>query len=417
MHTALIVLTAALAIDGTARGQNWPEYRGPYGNGRSDAVGVPTRWAETGNVLWKTPIHGKGWSSPVVWGNQVWLTTAPEDGRQRYAVCLDRRTGKVVHDVKVFDDPKPAYCHPYNSYASPTAAVEPGRVYVHFGSCGTACLDTATGKVLWSRRDFPCDHFRGPASSPALYRGLVFLHFDGVDRQYVVALDKRTGKTVWKKDRGIDYGNVDGDLKKAYGTPTVMRAAGRVQLVSPAAAATTAYDPLTGAQLWRVYHGGMNASARPVFHGGKVILCSSDGGLGLVAVRADGRGDVTASHIAWKRSKAVPNRSSLLLVDGLLYMVTEAGVVSCVEADTGREVWQGRLRGPLIASPVCAGGHVYLFNRDGSGYVLAAGRNWKVVATNRLDEGCMASPAVGGDSLFVRTLKHLYRIGPKGRGD
>jgi outer membrane protein assembly factor BamB len=408
MHTALTLLAAVLGIGGPAPGSSWPEFRGPHGDGTAASTGLVTHWSEKENVRWKTAIHGKGWSSPVVWSNQVWVTTAPEHGRQRYAVCVDRRTGKIVHDIKVFDDPKPMFCHPFNSYASPTPAIEAGRVYVHFGSCGTACVDTATGKVLWSRRDFPCDHFRGPGSSPVLYRGLLFIDFDGVDRQYVVALDKRTGKTFWKKDRAIDYGTDNPDLKKAYGTPSIIRVGGKPELVSPAAAATVAYEPLTGVEIWRVYHGGMNAAARPVCTGGKVFLCSSDGGLGLVAVRTDGRGDVTGSHIAWKRNKAVPNRSSLVLAGGLLYMVTEGGVASCVEAATGRPVWQGRLRGQFIASPVYADGHIFVFNREGTGYVIEAGRNWKVLAANRLADGCMASPAIAGRSLFVRTLTHLY---------
>jgi outer membrane protein assembly factor BamB len=215
---------------------------------------------------------------------------------------------------------------------------------------------------------------------------------------------------VWKKDRAIDYGSDNGDLKKAYSTPSIITSGGKAQLVSPAAMATVAYDPQTGAELWKVYHGGMNAAARPVQAKGKVFLCSGDGGLGMVAVRLDGKGDVTKTHLAWKRNKGVPNRSSLLQLGDLLYMVTDPGVVSCIEADTGKLVWQGRLRGPFIASPVAAGGHIYLFNRDGIGYVVDAGRSWKELAGNRLDEGCMASPAIAGRSLFVRTIKNLYCI-------
>jgi outer membrane protein assembly factor BamB len=410
MHIALIFLAATLAAAETTPAENWPEYRGPQGNGQAAATGLPIRWSEKENVRWKTPIHGKGWSSPVVWGDQVWLTTAPPDGKKRFAICVDRRTGKIIRNIKVFDDPKPAYCIPYNSYASPTPAIEKGRVYVHFGSCGTACLDTATGKVLWSRRDLPCDHFRGPGSSPILYNGLLFIHFDGVDQQYIVALDKQNGKTVWKKDRAIDYGTDNGDYKKAYGTPSIIRSGGKAQLISPAAVATVAYDPASGDELWKVYHGGMNAAARPILAKGKMFLCSGDGGVGMVAVRPNGKGDVTKSHIAWKRRKGVPNRASLGLAGDLLFMATEPGVVSCVEAESGRKVWQERLRGPFVASPVMADGHIYFFNREGMGYVIDAARSWKLLATNRLEEGCMASPAVVGKALFVRTLKHLYCI-------
>jgi outer membrane protein assembly factor BamB len=417
MVSALLFLTAALGASEPAQPSNWPEYRGPFGDGHAAATGLPVRWGEKKNVRWKTAIHGKGWSSPVVWGDQVWLTTAPKDGKKRFAVCIDRKSGKILHDIKVFDDPKPAYCIPFNSYASCTPAIEKGRVYVHFGSCGTACLNTATGKVLWSRRDLPCDHYRGPGSSPILYRGLLFIHFDGFDRQYVVALNKKNGKTVWKKDRTINYGTDNGDYKKAYCTPSVIMVGGMPQLISPAAVATVAYNPTSGKELWKVYHGGMNVAARPVMAKGKVFLCSGDGGLGLLAVRTGGRGDVTRTHIAWKQKKGAPNRSSLLLVGGLLYMVTDGGVVSCVEPGTGRTVWQERLRGQFIASPVAAGGNIYLFNREGTGYVIKAGRSWKVVSTNRLEAGCMASPAVAGKALFVRTLTHLYCLARKHAAD
>jgi outer membrane protein assembly factor BamB len=412
MHTPLIVL-AALGLSAAPRDHNWPEYRGPFGDGHATATGLPVTWGETKNVRWKTAIHGKGWSSPVVWGDQVWLTTATEDGKKRYAVCLDRRKGTVLRDIKVFDDPKPAYCHPFNSYASPTPAVEKGRVYVHFGSCGTACIDTNTGKILWSRRDFPCDHFRGPGSSPILYRDRLFVNFDGVDRQYVVALSKKNGRTLWKKDRTIDFGAAIGDLRKAYCTPSVIMVGGKPQLISPAAKATLAYDPENGKELWKVYHGGMNAAARPILYGGKVFLCSGDGGLGLLAVRPSGQGDVTGTHIAWKKKQGAPNRSSLLLLDGLLYMITDGGVASCVEPGTGRTVWKHRLNGQFIASPVSAGGHIYFFNRSGTGYVIKAGRTWKLVATNHLKDGCMGSPAVAGKALFVRTITHLYCIAGK----
>jgi outer membrane protein assembly factor BamB len=410
MHLPLLLL-AALSLPGADAAQNWPQFRGPRGDGKSDATGLPVTWGETKNVVWKTAIHDKGWSSPVVWGDQVWLTTAREDGTRLFAVCVERNTGRVVHDVVVFDVDKPAFCHPANSYASPTPAVEEGRVYVHFGTYGTACLDTKTAKTLWERRDLHCDHYRGPASSPILYGGLLFVHFDGVDVQYLVALDKATGKTAWRKDRGTDFEpGTDRDLKKAYGTPAVITVAGKPQLVSPAAAATTAYDPRTGEELWRVYHGGMNVAAPPLSGLGKVFLCTGDGGLKLLAVRPTGHGDVTATHIDWKRGQGVPSRSSPLLVGDLLYMVNEEGLASCVEGKTGREVWRERLGGRYWASPLYADGRLYFFSEGGVTHVGAAGRSWKELAANKLDAGCMASPAVAGKALFVRTKTHLYRI-------
>lgn len=404
----LLLAAAAAAADG------WPEFRGPNGTGLADAADLPVRWGEHENVVWKAPIHDKGWSSPVVWGGQVWLTTATEDGKELFALCVDRGTGKVVHDVKIFDVDRPqsmAAAQTYNSYASPTPAVEAGRAYVHFGSAGTACLDTATGKVLWARRDLPCNHYRGAASSPVLFRDLVILTFDGFDQQYLAALDKATGETRWKQPRAIDYGTDNGDRKKAFSTPAVFTVGGQAQLVSPSAAATVAYDPATGKELWRVYHGGMNVAARPLLGHGLIYLCTGDGPTHLLAVRTGGAGDVTGSHVAWKAVRGVPNRSTPLLLNDLLYVAGDKnGVAGCLDAKTGATVWQQRLEGDFVASPVSAGGRVYFFNRDGGGFVLAAGREAKVLARNQLDDGCMATPAIAGRALYVRTKTHLYRI-------
>jgi outer membrane protein assembly factor BamB len=390
--------------------ENWPQFRGPRGAGRADDVALPVRWSETENVRWKTFIHGKGWSSPVIWGDQIWLTTATPDGHALFAVCVQRASGKIVYDRKVFDIVMPSYCHPFNSYASPTPAIEAGRVYVHFGSAGTGCLDTASGQLLWTRQDLPCDHHRGPGSSPILHKDLLIVHFDGIDQQYIVALDKGTGKTVWKRSRDIDYQTDNGDFKKAYATPAIVEVEGQAQVVSPGAVATFAYDPQTGREVWRVKHGGMNVAAPPQFGHGKLLLCTGDGGLGLLAVRPDGRGDVTGTHIDWSYRRGVPSRCTPLLVDDLVYLVNERGVVSCLEATTGRPVWQQRLDGEFSASPIYAGGSIYLCNQEGKSFVMAPGRVAKVLAVNQLGDGCMASPAVADGALFVRTKTHLYRI-------
>jgi outer membrane protein assembly factor BamB len=409
MRTSLLLLALSLPARAPADGP-WPQFRGPRGAGLSDAVGLPVRWGEGENVRWKTAIHDKGWSSPVVWGDQVWLTTARADGTRLFGVCVDRRTGKVLHDLPVFDVERPAFCHPFNSYASPTPAVEEGRVYLHFGSAGTACVDTATGGILWARRDLPCDHHRGAGSSPILFDDLLILTFDGFDRQYVAALDKRTGRTVWRKDRGSDYGTDDGDAKKAYATPAVVEVNGRPLLVSPAAAATVAYDPRTGAEAWRVRHGGMNVAQPPLYGLGRLFLCTGDGGWRLYALRPDGEGDVTDTHVDWKYARAVPSRCGPLLVGDLLHFVNEAGVVTCLEAKTGRPVYQERLRGQFSSSPVHADGRLYFCSQEGVTYVARAGRSWELLAANRLDDGFMASPAVAGRSLLLRTKTHLYCI-------
>jgi len=340
------------------------------------------------------------------------MTTAREDGKELFAVCVDLDSGKVLHDVKVFDIEKPAFCIPFNSYASPTPAVEAGRVYVHFGSAGTACLDTATGKVLWTRQDLPCNHWRSAGSSPILYKDLLILTFDGYDVQYVAALDKATGKTVWKTDRNIDFPSPNGDLKKAYATPSVVEVQGKPQLICPAAEATIAFEPLTGKEIWRATHGGMNEASRPVQGHGKVYLTCGHIGR-MVAIRPDGSGNITKTNVEWTFSKGVPSRPSPLLLGDLLYMVSDKGVASCVDAQTGEPAGTLRLPGNFSASPICADGKMYFPSEDKITYVVAPGREMKILATNKLDEGCMASPAVADKALILRTRTHLYRIEQK----
>ncbi|HUY34299.1 MAG TPA: PQQ-binding-like beta-propeller repeat protein [Pirellulales bacterium] len=410
MRTCLFALLLTVLPTVATAEEVWTQFRGPDGSGLSDATGLPIEWSETKHVTWKTPLRGKAWSSPVVWGEQVWLTNATEDGKRLSALCIDRAGGRVRRDVLVFAIAKPQFCYPFNSYASPTPVIEEGRIYVHYGSHGTACLDTATGKNLWTRQDFPCDHHRGAGSSPIVHGNLLFLTFDGFNVQYVVALDKTTGETVWKRDRQIDYGTTNGDSMKAYGTPRVIEAGGRLQLVSPSAGATIAYNPLTGDELWRVRSGGMNAAAPPLFALGRLLINTADGGFKQFAVRPDGAGDVTETHVEWKEQEGVPSRCAPLVVGDLLFMTNEAGVVSCLEAATGKLVWRHRLGGHYSASPVSAEGRLYFSSEDGDFPVIAARREYKLLATNQLETGSMASPAIAGKAIFLRTKTHLYRI-------
>jgi outer membrane protein assembly factor BamB len=423
--TLLAVTVVAIAAD------NWPEFRGPHGNGHADARGLPLTWSEDENVRWKTAIHDKGWSSPVIWGNQVWVTTATEAGDKCYAVAVDRDTGKVVHDIPLFEvrlaprkagNTPPSIMAPYeewarfNSYASPSPVIEEGRVYVHFGATGTACLETATGKVLWQRTDLECGHHRGAGSSPILHGDLVILTFDGFDVQYLVALNKADGKTVWKRDRNFHNPEKNGDLKKAYSTPLVITVNDRPLLVSPSAEATAAYDPKSGEEVWRVVHGGMNASQRPVFGDGKLFTGGADGGKLLVAVRPDGKGNVTRTHTEWASTdRAAPNRTSVLLVWAKLFMVNSGGIALCLDAGTGKELRRERLgsTGPFWASPIYADGKWYAFDEKGQGFVLTADEKLTVLAANKLAAGGRASPAAVGSALYVRTDTHLYRLEAK----
>ena len=411
MRNMVLIAALGLLAAPAPGGENWPQFRGPGGNGQSDATGLPLVWSENRNVTWKTAVHGRGWSSPAIWGNQIWMTTANRKGRELYAVCVDGQTGKIVHDVKVFDVRRPERIASINTYASPTPVIEGGRLYVHFGTYGTACLDTASGKVLWSRRDMKCDHHMGPGTSPVVYGSLLIVPVDGIDVQFVIALDKATGKTVWKTDRSTDLRGVHRYCRKAYCTPIVIEAAARKQLISPCSKAIIAYDPKTGKEIWKIRHRGWSMVPRPLFGHGLVFLVMDYDNPELWALRPDGRGDVTGTHIAWKFKVPVPQKPSFLLIGDLIFLVTDKGSAACIEAKTGRSVWQKRIGGQFSASGIYADGRIYLFSERGATTVLAPGRKYKLLATNRLDGGrMMASPAVAGRALFLRTETHLYRI-------
>ncbi|MGO8749784.1 MAG: PQQ-binding-like beta-propeller repeat protein [Thermoguttaceae bacterium] len=410
MRSTCLILVMSLPAVLASAAENWPQFRGPGGDGCSDATGLPLKWSETENIAWKVPIHDRGWSSPVVFGNQVWVTTATEDGKRMYAVCVDRDSGQTVHDVKAFDVAEPEHIAAVNSYASPTPAIEAGRIYVHYGTYGTACLDTQTGRIVWTRRDLKCDHHEGPGSSPMLYGNLLIVNVDGRDVQYVIALDKTTGKTAWKTARSIDFGPVDRNRRKAFCTPIVIEAGGRQQLISPGAKGVMAYDPLSGEELWKVRYDGWSVTPRPLFGHGLVFLVTDYEQPELWAVRPGGHGDVTAASVAWKIVKGVASQPSPLLAGDLLYVVNDLGIAMAIEPKTGRIVWRARLGGNYSASPIYADGRLWFFNQEGATTAIEPGRKYKVLAVNRLEDQLMASPAVAGKAFFLRTRTHLYRI-------
>ena len=418
MKKLIPVLLAAFSII-TMAADNWPQFRGPDGTGHSDAKDLPTEWSESKNIVWKTPIHDRGWSSPVIFGKQVWLTSASKDGRQLFALCLDKDTGKVIRDIKLFDVAQPQYAHPFNTYASPTPVIEQGRVYITFGSPGTAAIDTKTFKVLWERRDFECNHFRGSGSSPIIFRDMLLMHFDGSDHQFVVALNKNTGKTIWRTERSIDFQDLDkdgkpaaeGDLRKAFSTPHVEQINGRWEMISLGAKAAYSYDPFTGKELWRVEERGQHsASTRPVLGHGMIFYPTGFSNGQLYAVRTGGNGLVTDTHVAWRVKRGASNKPSILLIDDLIYMIGDTGIATCVEAKTGNIVWQQRVGGEYSASPVYADGKIWLFSEEGKTIVIKPGRSYEKVAENNLDDGFLASPAIAGKAFYLRTRTHLYRI-------
>jgi outer membrane protein assembly factor BamB len=400
----------------------WNQFRGPRGDGTSLSTKLPITFGEgTPEIVWKVPVPGRAWSSPVIADGRIWLTNAPEvqnlaEGQTKLdkplefsLLAFDLATGKPLHEHVLFRVDRPQFTHATNSYASPTPYLEDGYVYAHFGSYGTACVEAKTGKVVWQRTDLPCDHFRGPGSSPIIVGNLLYLTMDGFDVQYLAALDKRSGDTVWRQDRNVDFGTTDGDAKKGYSTPTLIEVGGQPMLVSPFAAATIAYEPLTGKPLWTVRHGGMNAAARPLFGNGLVYINSADGPNPLVAVRPEGRGDLT-EQIVWRSNKSVPKRNSQLLVGDLLFMMNDGGVASCLNALTGDVLWTKRVPGEYWASPLLANGLIYCCSQQGDVLVFKASREFDLVAENKLDGGFVASPAVADDALILRSKTHLYRI-------
>ncbi len=412
----LHVLCCAVAAFAGGAGPDaagWPQFRGPSGQGIAEARNLPRVWSETQNVRWMTRLPGLGHSSPVIAENRVWLTSATDKGRRRHVVCVDLATGAVLRDRVLYTCGEPEPCHSLNSFATPTPVLADGRVYVTFGKVGTACLSAETGETLWERRDLPVRYFDvGVASSPILHNGRLILTCDGQadDVRYVIALDSRTGRTLWRTDRTFPDGKIPTYTHSSC-VPLVIRADGREQLISPGPYGVRAYDPATGGELWNVRYGGWSVIPRPVFRDGLLVVCNGTVNPLMLCIRPEGAaGDATASAVVWQTTRNVPNMPSPLLLGNRLYTLT-ASRLSCLEADTGTERWSHTVSGQHLASPVAADGHLYLFNTTGGGSVVALGDTFNLVATNRLAEGCMASPAVVGDSLVIRTRTRLYRIG------
>ena len=402
--------------------ESWPQFRGPAGDGVAASRNLPVSWSEDENIDWRTEIHGIGWSSPVIYGEQIWLTTAAQDGTELSVLCLDKDSGKVLLDQKLFDIAEPQFAHKFNSYASPTPVIEKGRVYVTWGSPGTACLDTKTFNVLWTRDDHVCDHFRGAGSSPIIYEDYLILPYDGADYQYILAMDKKTGETKWKTDRSVDFKDLDengqpkgeGDFRKAFATPHIAILGGKPVLISQGAMATYAYNPATGKELWRYdEHDNHSASTRPVVLGETVYVPTGFPKPSLLALPSNKKGVLEESDLQWKLTlnKGTPKKPSLQLVGRYIYAVSDSGIGTCWEATSGEEKWIARVGGNYSSSPIYAGGKIYFFSEEGKTTVIEANPNeYKVLAENTIGDGFMASPAVSGDSLYLRSRSHLYCI-------
>ena len=408
----LLLITVASCVVIEANEQ-WSQFRGHYGNGIIKSTSAPINWSENTNIDWKTPIHDRGWSSPVIWNDQIWMTTATKDGNKMYAICVNKLSGKIEHDIHVFDVKSPQAITNENTYASPTPVVEEGRVYVHFGTYGTACISTKDGQILWKRRDLNCDHEigAGPASSPFIYNNFLIFNVDGRDVQYVIALNKETGETAWKTNRSVDFSDVQVNQRKAYGTPFIIPRGNTNQMVSIGAKGVYSYDPENGKELWKAEHRGWSIAPRPVYGEGLVFTMIDRDRPEMWAINPSGSGDITETHIEWKETKRMPPRASPIFFKGLLFVVDRNGYISCLEAKTGKSLWQKRMKGRFSASPILANNLIYFFNEDTVCTIIKPTRELEIVAENKLsDDKLMATPAFDENSIYIRTEKKLTRI-------
>ena len=412
---------------------DWKQWRGPGGQGHANAK-LPTEWSETKNVKWRTPVPGKGWSSPVIEGNQIWMTTAFETPASKeeaaarlkgnpsagtvnvlssvslHAVCVDKRNGKLLHNLRVITKKEPQWVHKLNSYASPSPIIESGRVYCHFGSYGTACIDAKTSKVAWLNQKIWVNHENGPGSTPVLWKDLLIFHMDGSDQQFVVALDKKTGLEKWRTGRSGKM-HANPQLKKSYGTPLIQEINGKPTLFSPGSNWLYAYDPANGKELWKTEYGGLGFSLvpKPVTGHGMIFMSTGFMKAKLLAVRYE---KTAKPDIAWSYARSVSTQPSPLLVGDELYFITESGgLITCLNAHTGEPHWVERIGGNYSASPTFSNGKIYFHSREGVTTILQAGKTFKVLAKNTLKGQHMASAAVDGNALILRTDKALYRIG------
>ena len=403
---AALLLLAASATASAEQIPEWPGYRGPTGDGHAVAANLPLDLNSPANLAWKTPIPGVGWSTPVVLGEQIWMTTATPDGTSLRAVCVNRRSGAIERDIEVFRVEKPNEIHKKNSHASPTPVIEPGRLYVHYGTNGTAAIDTVSGAVLWRDTTHPLEHYVGPGSSPVLYGDLLILTCDGADVQFSVALDKRTGKERWKAARSGKLRD-DPDVRKSFSTPAILRVGDRDELVTPAADHVYAYDPATGRELWQLDYEGYSVVPRPVAAHGLVFVCTGFNTPRLLAIRQGREGRLAADAVAWEERSQIPANPSPLIVGDAIYVVSDRGVATCLDARTGKERWRHRVGGNYSASPLYADGKIFLASEEGVITVIEPAAAYREAAKSDLAARIMASPIAIGDELIIRTADDL----------
>lgn len=429
--TRLLSAIALVVLSTTLAAAEWPEWRGPGGQGHAKATGLPASWSETNNVTWKTELPGRAWSSPVIEGKTIWLTTAietlakKEDADRRLkantgnqpltvlekvefrALGVDRDSGKLTHNLLLLTAREPQWVHGLNSYASATPVIEDGKLYCHFGAMGNACLDTRTSKVLWTDTTLVVQHENGPGSTPVIWKHLMLFHLDGSDAQFIAALDKRTGKLAWKTARSGDM-NKDLQLRKSYGTPLILTINGKEQIISPASDWIYSYDD-KGKELWRVKYGmlGFSLTPRPVVGHGMIFMSTGFMKPQMLALRYQG---LEKPEIAWRSEKGAPTMPSPLLVGEELYFANDGGIFTCLDAKTGAEHYRERIGGNYSSSPTFADGKIYVHNREGLTTVIKPGKQFEVLEKNLLPGKIFASLAAVDRALYLRTDTALYRL-------
>lgn len=403
----------------SSQDKNWTHFRGSNLNGIAVSENIPVKLDDS-VIKWKTRIHDNGYSSPVIYNDQVWVTTASPDGKELYAVCIDFQTGGIIYDIKVFTPVEVEGKHSINTYASPTPCIENGFVYVHYGSLGTACINTSNGSIVWKRDDFKCRHVQGPASSPVIYKNMLILHYEGVDVRYIVALDKSNGKLIWKTDRPEEPYKALAEIgRKAYITPIIINVKGRDMLISNGSAVCIAYDPNNGKEIWRVVDGAESTISMPFADKGMLYWYAGfmvDGAgtkfTDLLAVNPDGIGDITGTNILWKKRDDQSKNQLLspVIIDGMIFTVNTRNLLMCIDAATGKEIWSKHVVSDFDASPVYVNGNIWFFSVKGEVLIIKAARKYEVIAQNQMDSGIWATPAILRNSVIMRTQKYLYRI-------
>ncbi len=412
----ILWVSIAAIVVASPQPDTWSEFRGSGGRGIAEPGKYVTDW-QGDQIQWKIALPGRGWSSPVLRGEQIWMTTAVENsngGIELRALAVDRNQGQILHDIELFQVAQPPALHPQNSYASPTPAIVGNRVFCHFGTMGTAAIDVDTGRVAWRHNEFELDHETGPGSSPVAWNDKLILHCDGTDQQFIAALNLADGRVAWIQRRSGEL-HPEGMMKKAFATPIVVEIEGQPTIVSPGANWLYGYEPESGTELWRINYDrlGFSNVPRPLFIQGKIFVCTGFNKPAVQAITVTKNAQGWVARRDWEYDIQVPTIPSPLVVDQRLYMVGDRGIAACIDINTGKSLWQKRLAGDYAASPIHAGGNLFFCNRTGKVTIIKPGDSFEEIAAAELDGPIHATPAASEGQFFVRTSDSLYCIGSR----